>query len=456
MTKTLNIIGEKVSNYFYGTAFPIQIGLLVVLCYIIKLPLIALSLIVLSATLIFLCCKNLAPIFPLLFMVLLAFNSYEPFNELTAYLIILPAGIALVARFFIHPVKWQRPSLLLYALLAVTLAFALGGLTSNDYNPKLAIAYLISLGPVMIIIYLLFSNNIIKIKDFDVKKYLCLTILIAGLAISAEIAYLRYVAKQERWIELGWANVNACAGFLLLAIPACYYLTVKSKATAPLIICLLCLYFGMLISGSDAAFCIAIAYSPFLLLYTFTHVYGIKRKILGYSAFIIILGVAVAILIYASKYSFNELLGLLQLDSNDSGRNEIYMKAIELFRKNPIFGAGFSYTDEWTQISPVRLYNFHSTFFHTLATMGIFGVVAYGFYVFIRFFILMKKNTSFTTIMLIAFIMFESYAMVDTGEFNAIPLMCTVTVIITVAEWSTKKENMSCELPLATYNYIKR
>ncbi len=445
-----NKIGEKLSHFFYGKTFPIQIALIITLCYIADLTLVALAVVSILASIIFIFYKNLAPILPLLFMVVMSFTDYDVMNGITPYLVLLPAIISFIAHFIIHPFKFERPSALFYALIFVTLAYAFAGITRDDYEFTFGIAYLVSLGPVMIIIYLLFSNSIMPRENFCIKKYLCYTLITTGLAMTAQIAFVRYIEISEIWAELGWGNVNGCAAYLLLCIPACYYLIIKSRIIYPLLICLLALYAGIFISGSDAALGVSVLYSPFLLFYTYRRIYRTKRNAFVYSTLAIVLSFAIAVTILIYEFGFEGMLNYLQIDTSVSGRGEIHQKAIELFKENPLFGYGFKYAEEGSTPSPIRLYNFHSTLFHVMATMGIFGIIAYALYFLVRFVILMRGCTPFTVTMLVAFIMFESYAMVDTGEFNAIPLMCSVTVIITVVEWVTKKENPPTVLPLTT------
>ncbi len=446
----LEDIGEKLSHYFFGKTFPIQVGLIITLCYIAEATLVALAIISLLASFIFIFYKNVAPIIPLLLMVVMCFKDYSAMSGIIPYAILSPAIASFIARFFIHPIKWRIPGKLFLPLIFVSIAYALAGVTRDDYDFTFGIAYFLSLGPTMLVIYFFFSSNFDKRKNFCIKKYLCYCLMVTGLAMSFEIAFMRYVSAYGDWMELGWGNVNGCAAFLLLAIPACYYLIMNSRVIIPLLLCLLLLYAGLLISGSDAALGFGLIYSPFLLLYTYRHLYRTKRKLFTYSVALIIIAVATIIIALVSIYTYEGMLALLQIDSSSSGRVPIYEKALELFRENPIFGYGFQYAEEGTTPSSIRLYNFHSTFFHVLATMGLFGLLAYTFYFVMRFIILMKKYSPFTMTMLTAFIMFENYAMVDTGEFNAIPLMSAITVMLAVVEWATKKDNATSALPLAT------
>ena len=147
------------------------------------------------------------------------------------------------------------------------------------------------------------------------------------------------------------------------------------------------------------------------------------------------------------KYIFAELAHSF----SDNGRLPLYKESLFLFAKYPIFGAGAGYINYDTELitNGIRIYNFHSTFFHVIATMGIIGFFAYLYYFVERFKILMARYNAFTFFMLTAFIMFECYGMVDTCEFNAIPLMCAVTVMLVVVE--INKGNDCSPLPLA-YN----
>ncbi len=446
-------IGKALEPFFFGRAFPVLVGLIVALGYVIDFALLSLAFLSIFAAFVFLFYKNVSPIIPMLFMVVLAFRDYSIMNNPLSYVALIPAISAFVARFFIHPIKWTKPGKLFFPLIIITIAYCLGGILRDDYSFSTGIAYTVSLGPVMLVIYCFFYYNVQPKKNFCVKQYLCFSLIVCGLVMIFQMLFVRYVLKQFKFWELLWGNINSAAAFLLLAIPACYYLIIKSKAIIRYLIILICLYLGILLSRSDATLVVALAYSPFLLFYTYRNVYRTKRIIFSYSVAAVIIIIASLIIALVSIYGIEGTLLVLHISTYGSGRNEIYKRAVKLFCENPLFGYGFGFIESGTlpnAISSIRLFNFHSTLFHVMATMGIFGLIAYAFYFVMRFAILMKNNSPFCTTMLVAFIMFESYAMVDTGEFNAIPLMSAVTVIITIVELTTKKGNANRALPLST------
>ncbi len=449
----LNKIGDLFSPYFYGKFFPVQIALLVVLCFIAKTTLVALAIISILAAFVLIFYKNVAPIIPMLFMVLMAFTDFEVMGGVLPYILLSPAIIAFIARPFIHPIKKQKLGLLVIPLLLVSLALGLGGILRDEHDFSYTLAQFLSLGPTMLLIYLFFSFNIPKKDNFCIKEYLCYNFIVGGLAMALEIAYMRFYLQEYSWMNPGWINVNGCASFVLLAIPACCYLIVKSKNIVPYLICLFALYGSLLVFGSDAALGISLVYTPFLVYYAYRNIQRNNRKLFSYTIIFVALSVVIALIVLIALYGIDDMIEKLPVSISSSGRDGIYSKAIELFKDNPLFGYGFQFFDDNILSMPaytssIIVFNFHSTLFHVLATMGLFGFIAYAIYFFIRFYMLMRKNTSFSFMMLIGFIMFESQAMVDLAEFNAIPLMSAVTVMIVIVEWSNKPTNASYTLPL--------
>ncbi|MBQ8426325.1 MAG: O-antigen ligase family protein, partial [Clostridia bacterium] len=179
------------------------------------------------------------------------------------------------------------------------------------------------------------------------------------------------------------------------------------------------------------------------------------RKTYVHTIIIISALLLTALVITVVLYGFGELLVAVKPFFSDSSRTKLYEEALNLFAKYPLFGSGLGYVESDTVSAlSISLYNFHSVFFHVLATMGIVGIVAYIFYYIARFKILMKNYNCFSLFATIAFLMFECYAFIDTAEFNVIPLMSTVTVFITIVELTNKKSNDE-PLPL-TINYYNK
>jgi hypothetical protein len=133
--------------------------------------------------------------------------------------------------------------------------------------------------------------------------------------------------------------------------------------------------------------------------------------------------------------------------NDDNSRTELYTEAILLFKKYPVFGVGLGYVNpnSFLTLSAVITYNFHSFIFHIMATMGIFGILFFGYYYIERYRLVTKKNTPFNLIAFLALASFQVYASVDTCEFNIIPPLITLTVLLVIVEYSNAHP---CKEPL--------
>ena len=444
----LNLIFNKnrLENFFYGAFYPIIVALFTTLFFVTKTQLVGLLLASLTASIVFLRFKDATPIFPLLFFVVLCFRDYDSMNSFWAYVYLAPAIITFVLKFFVYPIKNFKPGKLFIPLLLVCIALILGGIRNPLNNYSGGIAAIVTIGPTMLVIYVFFSAYACPPKYFDLGKYLCFLLVLLGLTSTAHIAFYRLnseVLKNsifERWY-IGWGNINCAATLLLPAIASCWYLIAKCRKRLPFFILLFVLHYGVILSNSAGVFGISFAFMPVLAFFAYikTPVCLRKTYLLYLTFSILILFVAITALLIS--FGYNELVGMIKPFFSESSRTKIYEEAISLFKQYPIFGVGQGYAEDFATPINISLYNFHSVLFHVLATMGIVGLIVYVIYYIARFRILMKSNTCFSIFITIAFMMFECYAFIDTAEFNAIPLMSTMTVVMVVTEFLNKKSN---------------
>ena len=462
ITEKLNTVFNKgaMDKFFYGPLYPIYVALFITLAFAANASLVGLLFVSLIATVLFLCYEDMTPIIPLLFLVVLCFRDYNIMNGILGYIFLAPAAIAFIAHFFIYPIKKIRIGKLFLPLCGITCALFLGGILSdvNNYSNGLITAF--TIGPVMIVIYLFFSLYVKPPKDFNIKNYLCYLLVILGATcfVHLSIQHIHLdIIKDTLFIqsELGWGNTNCAATLLLISIPACWYFLTQVKNIIPVFIILVVLYTGVIISGSDGVLAISLMFTPIIAFFVYRKIDRYHRPIYIKTLITILSILITAAIITIIVYDFDTLLQSLKPRFSDSSRTKLYQEALDLFSKYPIFGAGLGYQNpELPTLLGVRLYNFHSVLFHVMGTMGVIGVIAYTFYYTERLKILMHKNNTFTLFITIAFIMFECYAFIDTCEFNAIPLMSVITVIITIVELTNKKDNVE-PLPLR-FNYYNK
>ncbi len=439
---------ERVYDFYFSPCFPFFIGLMALFFYINQWAVLGLLFFALSASFCFLFFRDVTPIMPLLIMVIMIFNDYDVMNNILPYICLSPAIITFIARFFIYPSENIRLNGHFFSLLGVTVALFSAGIFCSENNYAQGLVSAGTLGPVLIIIYIFFRSYINPKNNGEFKKYFCYTLLASGLVVAITVLYYHYhaiVINDDRiayFDEIGWANINCLATFLCLSIPACFYLIANAERSLIFLPLLLILYLGVFFTESDGVFLLITFATPVLIFFTIFKKFAYKR-----ASFIFVL-IASALLI---ALVYMVIFGVFDVSFIETNRKSLFTEAQRWFSESPIFGKGLGYiNNDKSQPGPdkhLRNFNFHSTYYHVLATMGIVGIIAYFIYFVARFCILTKKKTDFNLFMLIAFLLFECYGMVDTAEFNAIPLMTTLTLLIIAVDVANKKADR--ELPLS-------
>ena len=128
----------------------------------------------------------------------------------------------------------------------------------------------------------------------------------------------------------------------------------------------------------------------------------------------------------ALTFAFDEIHNLfssvLDKGTDDNGRIEIYMEAINQFKTAPIFGLGFYECGafQWGVYEPDAFLpsRYHNSIFQLLASCGIFGLLAYGYHRFETLKLLFKNfNFSKLFIWLCIFVVLVS-SLFDCFFFN--------------------------------------
>ncbi|MBQ9486021.1 MAG: O-antigen ligase family protein, partial [Clostridia bacterium] len=318
----------------------------------------------------------------------------------------------------------------------------------------------LAVGPLVIIIYLFFINGIRPPKNFDVPLYVCINFIAATIVGCMELL-LVFLTKDENFLinvrNLGWGNFNTLGAMTLIAIPACCYVIVKTGKSACTFAVIALFIVADLLSGSDGSLGIAVFSVPFLTVFTFFRLKKKDRKEFMICLFIVLTALCVAAIAIINELGLEEILSYTAFRAKDNGRIKLYSKALELFRANPLLGVGQGFRDESVYVpatGSLQTFNFHSTLFHVIATMGVLGIIAYAFYYFFRIKILLGRNAAFNAFAFLSFVLLQAYGLIDTCEFNVIPLMAYATLLILCVELYNEKKGKDDVFPLLFANKV--
>lgn len=440
-------VSEYLDEFFYSNAYPVVMMIVAIFCYVTKMQLGGIALVFTIGGYLLVTKRDATPILPLLLFFIFMFRDLSITGSIVFYAMIVPVAVCLVIHFVRFPLKFFNVGKLFLPLCLVTIAMFMGGVLSPyQINYAAGLLYVIPLGPVLLLVYLYFANYIAYPEDFDIKKYICLLLMLMGFISATETAYYtyNYSVLQNNVFglkELGWSNINTAANVLIIAIPATCYLLTESKNYFAYLLAVLLFYFSIFLTGSDGCLAISLAFLPILAFYTYKHINGVKnKKSFNFIIFLAISGVLsllVAIYVLGKQSLIYELLS--KVSSADSGRTQLYKDAWIIFKTSPLFGAGFGYHNHYLY-SPIgggglRLFNFHSTLFQVMGSMGIAGILAYVFYFYQRYSVLTERNDKYHLFAFLSFTIAECYGFIDTLEFSTIPLMITLTLLILITEF---------------------
>ena len=398
-------------------------------------------------------CRDVSPSF--LPTVLIALIPMQYANaSLDGFLVMGYAAVfmvpALILRFVFFPFKFVKGKNLL-PLIVYSVVLILGGtgstISASQYFAVYPIYTVLGLGLLQVLMYLFWQSYTPQSSDSVIKYFCYMMSALALVAISMIfITYVKYYVSHPD-APLGFVHFlwkNYISDILMLTMPFAFYLSVKTRYKLLFSAFGLVQYIAVIMTQSGGGILFASLMMPFLLIFTLIKIEKKQRLILV--SVIGTLCVAVIAFIIVKRDFF---IGLFneKIQSGGTGRFALYEHAIEVFKKFPVFGGGYGYTDSFIQENYVEKMDFimtyfHSTFFQALAATGIVGLFGYAFMAFARLKTFIKKYT-FNIFLLIGFLGYAGYSMVDVGTAMPFPFAAMVTFMLVL----TEKYNAFRQLP---------
>ncbi|MGI6782097.1 MAG: O-antigen ligase family protein [Acholeplasmataceae bacterium] len=391
--------------------------------------------------------ENLAYGLPIVLGFSYLFNSTDlnlkTFSEMLPLLI---AAILFVAGIIIHAIRFRRkyrPGRLTLGLLLMTLA----SLIPFIYVPFTFPIFLLSLvGFFHLVTYTIFDTY----AEIDTKHFIKFLYYLSWLlVIQAWTRYTGYLLKngissfpqgvKTSWggfSNFGWGVINDVMIHLLLLIPTHIYYIIKHPKRFTYWIGVLVVIATFVISGSRGGVMGLVIAMPFYIYILYR--YG-NQEVKKNFIFFVILFIGVAIFsVDIIKHIWNGFVA--SLDNPTTGRTKLWKQAIEVFKKYPIFGGGWgAETMGWG--SDRRVVVYHSTFFHTLAIMGIFGIIAVIINWWESFIIMCRKISLEKWLILVGFISSQAYGMVDITQHAAWYMSLLVIQLLAIEKPTVRTTN---------------
>lgn len=448
---------ERMKKFFMSKYYPVFVGVIVLLGYmtgtelylnIINLGLLAVGLCLVDSlrplvtvlcTFVFQISRENSPAdFDITSS---ASNSYyfEGARGVIFILSFVPPAVALVVFFVKNKLinmKALRSLPMLIPSAVLSVALLLGGAFSGVWNGA-SLLYSLAMILIWFILPYMFILGFKKDKARELMAYFVFLASVITIILLVEAFYV-YLSTdgiitesgniRREFFAYGWGNCNTGAQACVILIPVLfigatlggnkrqvYYFAMATLALLGVVLNVS--RTGLLVGGLTYIAC---------ALFSFIKSKRKRRFLLETG--LVFVGV-VAIVAVFSGVIFPALKNYFDRGVSDSGRFDLWEQAAAAFRESPIFGKGFFglYPKDPTDLMKINSVAFlpdmaHNTFFQLLGSLGIVGLLAYGFYRFCSIRPFIKRPTYRKTMIGVAMLTVLGGSLLDNFVFYMLPM----------------------------------
>ena len=362
-------------------------------------------------------------------------------------LLLIGLLVASVIVFFISNRRRFTVGKQFIGLIVGAVAFLCSGLLYDLEVWTKSIPYVAIFIFVVFFVYLLCINGISR--DLP-KQYFAKIFMHVGIVMATE-TILFYVFAGENFetlvstkaLKLGWGVSNNVGDILLLTIPMTLYLLTRRNNSVINTVYYALIFIVQLVTLvltlSRGSMLIALIGIPVCVVYACITARNKKRLFICLGAILcVVVGLVVwqweSVQILIGEYAIVGGDGAIQ----DSGRFDLYLKALEDFLKCPITGLSPFHANDpiggvmnpfWYHCSPLQI----------LANAGIFGIIGYVLHLFsVGRVLIVRRTNKINRFILLAILMWLLHGLIDVN-YNFMVQLIMFVVLLAFAEQGVPK-----------------
>ena len=355
----------------------------------------------------------------------------------------VPAVLAVILHFVIYH-RRMTVGKSFYPLLAVSAALLLGGvgvISPEEYfNVGASLYYILFLGLGMILFYLWMRNYMFSTPSYDLKERMLEILYFLGVfcAFSMIEKGIRMYLSAGELLPYMWSN-DICE-MMLFALPIPFYYARRHFAHffVPFLF-----YIAMIPTLSISA--LAVGAVLLLLGMIYCWVYLPKGRVLY--IFVVLFGVlaGVSLLYMKGILSFDLFWSFVATEEN--GRGDLFLSAWQGFLRSPLVGVGIGYGAGSAEFMGTRW--IHNWVLQIMGSMGVVGMLAYGYQTVIRARLIFKNTNPFRMMLGLSYASVFLISMLQPGEFCPMPYELLAVCIFAVLEITEneQEERISLDKP---------
>ncbi len=344
-------------------------------------------------------------------------------------------AIPVVAVITVHFILYgkRRKLRMLFPQLAISAALLLGGvfrISPENYFKPDALYYVFFLGLGMVFFYVWFRSGVCSNEFYDVREKLMECLFCLGIFCTYSIfdqALRLFLATGKPLGAYLWSN-DICE-LMLFCIPAAFYYARKRYG----FVAFGFLFYGSMVLTQSLS---ALLAGGVLLVVCLVYLLFYRKTLRALTA--VLLGCLCVGAISAFAFLTWKSGGLAALFSKEeNGRLALIKNAWQGFLSSPIFGVGIGQPSGYVGFMSIDWT--HNFIFQILGSMGIIGVLAYGYQLYERGKLIFSHPDPFRLAAGLSYLGLFLISMLQPGEFCPMPYAMMAVMIFTVLEVSEEE-----------------
>ena len=387
-------------------------------------------------------CDDILPTtLPFLLLCTISTNCYDSFDTFIEFAIYAPIVIAALVAHFIVYRKKLRMGESVYGICAVSIAVLLGGIGRYSLMQYAqGIYYVLGLGAGMIVAYVLMKKEFAPRRDYDLREKFSTIMMLMGVVcvVIIGVGYLRRARGLTAGMqtEFGFSR-NNISTLLMFAMPFPLYLTKKRDVWALFTL----LFFGGVCVSTSRGGLLFGSVEFFVCCIYWVYIakkrwYRVLCVALALAALAICCGSVIMEILDTRFFTDDDIVGEV--------RFVMILESIARLKKSPLTGTGIldnsisygSYRKEGTMAW------YHMMIPQVVGSMGLIGVVAYGYQVLQRGKLIFTKMSSWSLVLGISYLGILMMSQVNPGEFCPLPFGLLTVLLFILQERRLEQENL--------------
>lgn len=416
-----NKIAALLNRFFNHFIFIAIFAMITFFCWYNSREMAGISIMLIAAILVFLCCNDPSPLVPLVCFASIIFSTSG--HKLDLEKVLYPIAPFLIIGFLYFIIKNKTAFVggkYFWGLLLGAIGTSLGGLFYRFLPFEVTMVTAVSFG--LVLLYVFFSTYTKNLKPILFNTMIAMSLVIM---LQTLVFYMRCPDIEEaiyfKSLDLGWGASNTIGLYLSMFLPVYFYYAAKAKTFGFVFVLLAVIQFGVIVASlSRGNMLFSFLFFPVLLFSSYKQA---KNKLSIFIGFLISLLVGIFLIFLLWEYAQDIIERLIAINFQGQTRITRYELAFRDFKRNPIFGISFFYHQEYG-----LPFWYHNTILQLIGSLGIFGMAMFIPFFVQRYYLAMKyfNYSNFTMICII--ILSALYAFIDVNFFLITNAILTIFI----------------------------